>query len=129
MVVTSMVVPTPELGVARAGRTARVAPWLRKLGQPPASIKGQRAWRQATDRILQYRERYGITDPDHALGLEPCQADLEQRRHHRATHQVIQRLQDRHREQWLGRRERAHTDQPRQAHPNRPGASNSGQRA
>jgi hypothetical protein len=90
--------------------------WLRELGQPPASIKGQRAWRQAATHILQYRERYSITDPDHALGPEPRYADLEQRRHHRATRRVIERLRDRQRtqrDQQIGRRERAHPDQPR----------------
>ena len=90
--------------------------WLRELGQPPASIKGQCAWRQAATHILQYRERYSITDPDHALGPEPRYADLEQRRHHRATRRVIERLRDRQRtqrDQQIGRRERAHPDQPR----------------
>jgi hypothetical protein len=69
--------------------------WLREVGPPPASIKGQRAWRQAAAHILQYRERYGITDPGHPLGPEPRHGDLEQRRHHRATHRVIERLRDR----------------------------------
>jgi conjugative relaxase-like TrwC/TraI family protein len=90
--------------------------WLRELGQPPTSIKGQRAWRQAAAHILQYRERYGITDPEHPLGPEPRHGDLEQRRHHRATHQVIERLHDRQRtqrDQQIGRRERAHPEQPR----------------
>jgi hypothetical protein len=83
--------------------------WFRELGQPPASIKGQRAWRQAAAQILQYRERYGITDPEHPLGPERRHGDLEQRRHHRATRRVIERLQDRQR----SRHERAHPDQPR----------------
>jgi hypothetical protein len=59
--------------------------WLRELGEPPTTIKGQRAWRQAAAAILQYRERYGITDPEHPLGPEPRHGDPEQRRHHRAT--------------------------------------------
>jgi hypothetical protein len=90
--------------------------WLREVGPPPASIKGQRAWRQAAAHILQYRERYGITDPGHPLGPEPRHGDLEQRRHHRATHRVIERLRDRQRtqhDQQIGRHERAHPDQPR----------------
>jgi hypothetical protein len=89
--------------------------WLRELGQPPASIKGQRAWRQAAAHILQYRERYGITDPEHALGPEPRHGDLEQRRHHRATRQVIERLyalQGIHREQRSDRHELAQVDRP-----------------
>jgi hypothetical protein len=41
--------------------------WLRELGEPPATVKGQRAWRHVLARIEQYRERHGITDPDRAL--------------------------------------------------------------
>jgi conjugative relaxase-like TrwC/TraI family protein len=90
--------------------------WLRELGQPPASIKGQRAWQQAAAHILQYRERYGITDPEHPLGPDPRHGDLEQRRHHRVTRRVIERLRDRQRtqrDQQIGRHERAHPDEPR----------------
>jgi hypothetical protein len=90
--------------------------WLRELGEPPATIKGQRAWRQAVSRVVQYRERYGITDPDRALGPEPRHGDLEQRRHHRAAHQAIERLHERQRtmrERRHDRHERAHADQPR----------------
>jgi hypothetical protein len=54
--------------------------WLRELGEPPATVKGQRAWRQTVSRVEQYRERYGIIDPDRALGPEPRHVDLEQRR-------------------------------------------------
>ncbi len=89
--------------------------WLRELGELPATVKAQRAWRQTVARIEQYRERYGITDPDRALGPEPRGGDLEQRRHHRATRQAVERFQASqraHREQRLGRRERAHADQP-----------------
>jgi hypothetical protein len=90
--------------------------WLREVGQPPATVKGQRAWRQAAAHILQYRERYGITDPEHPLGPEPHHGDLEQRRHHRVTLRGIERLQDRQRtqrDQQIGRHERANPDQPR----------------
>ena len=98
--------------------------WLRELGEPPATVKGQRAWRQTAARIQQYRERYGITDPDRALGPEPRHVDLEQRRHHRATHQAVQRLHERQRtkRERLDRHERNHADQPptRSARPDRP---------
>jgi len=90
--------------------------WLRELGEPPPTVKGQRAWRQTLARIEQYRERYGITDPARALGPEPRHADLEQRRHHGVAREAIGRLQARqraHREQRLDRRERDHADQPR----------------
>jgi hypothetical protein len=43
-------------------------------------------------RVEQYRERYGITDSDRALGPEPRGGDLEQRRHHRVAQQAIERL-------------------------------------
>jgi hypothetical protein len=36
---------------------------VRKLGEPPGTVKGQRAWARAVARIEQYRERYGVTDP------------------------------------------------------------------
>jgi hypothetical protein len=92
--------------------------WLRELGEVPATVKGQRALRQVVARVEQYRERYGITDPERALGPEPRGGDLEQRRHHRVAFQAIERLQARRRterQQRLDQRERAHADQPRTA--------------
>jgi conjugative relaxase-like TrwC/TraI family protein len=86
--------------------------WLRELGEPPATVKGQRGWRQAIARVGQYRERYGITDPDRALGPEPIR-DLEQRRHHRAASQTIERFHERQRaerERRTDHRERADTN-------------------
>jgi conjugative relaxase-like TrwC/TraI family protein len=99
---------------ARVAELARPG-WLRELGELPTTVKGQRAMQHALAQIEQYRERYGITDPERALGSEPRHAALEQRRHHRAAHQAIERLQARQRaerQQRLDRRERAHTDQP-----------------
>jgi hypothetical protein len=90
--------------------------WLRELGELPATVKGQRAWRQTVGRVVQYRERYRIIDPDRALGPEPRRVDLEQRRHHRAAHQAIERLHERQRtmrERRRDRHERSHADQPR----------------
>jgi len=87
--------------------------WLRELGEAPATVKGQRALRQTVARVEQYRERYGITDPQRALGPEPRGADLEQRRHHRVAQQAIERLQARQRaerQQRLDRHEHAHPD-------------------
>ena len=89
--------------------------WLRELGGPPATVKGQRTWRQAIARIEQYRERYGITDPERALGPEPRSRDLEQRRHHHAANQAIDRLHERQRaerERRTDHRERTHPGQP-----------------
>jgi hypothetical protein len=90
--------------------------WLRELGELPATVKGQRAWRQTVTRVEQYRERYGITDPERALGPEPRRLDLEQRRHHRVAQQAIERLQARQRaerHQRLGQPERDLADRPR----------------
>jgi hypothetical protein len=89
--------------------------WLRELGEVPATVKGQRAMRQTLTRVEQYRERYGITDPEQALGPEPRGGDLEQRRHHRAASQAIKRLHERQRaerQQRLDQRERDPTDRP-----------------
>ena len=52
---------------------------------------------ETVSRVEQYRERYQIIDPDRALGPEPRHVDLEQRRHHRAAHQAIERLHERQR--------------------------------
>jgi hypothetical protein len=100
---------------ARAVELARPG-WLRELGEPLPTVKGQRAVRLILARIQQYRERYGITDPDRALGPEPRHGDLEQRHHHRVAQQAIERLQDRQRaerQKRLDRRERDHAEQPR----------------
>jgi hypothetical protein len=89
--------------------------WLRELGEPPSTVKGQRALRQTLAHVEQYRERYGITDPERALGPDPRDGDLKQRRHHRVAQQAIERLQARlraERQQRLDRHEREHTDEP-----------------
>jgi conjugative relaxase-like TrwC/TraI family protein len=99
---------------ARAAELERPG-WLRELGALPATVKDQRAWRQTIARVEQYRERYGITDPQRPLGHEPRHADLEQRRHHRTAQQAIERLQTRQRaarQQHLDRHERERTDEP-----------------
>jgi hypothetical protein len=86
--------------------------WLREFGEP-ATVKGQRGWQQAIARVEQYRERYGITDLDRALGPEPRSGDLEQRRHHRAASLAIERFHERQRaerERRTNHRERAHTN-------------------
>jgi hypothetical protein len=59
----------------RATGVAVEADWpgyvLEALGPLPASTRGRRAWRHAAAQIEDYRQTYGITDPEHALGLEP----------------------------------------------------------
>jgi hypothetical protein len=44
---------------------------LEALGPVPESTRGRRARRQAAAQIAQYRDTYGITDPDRALGPDP----------------------------------------------------------
>jgi hypothetical protein len=41
---------------------------LEALGPVPGSTRGRRAWRHAAAEIEHYRNTYGITDPDRALG-------------------------------------------------------------
>jgi hypothetical protein len=105
--------------------------WLRELGQPPATIKGQRAFWQTVQRVQQYRERCAITDPDQPLGPEPRSADLEQRRHHRVTQQAIDRLQQRQRverQQRADQLDRAHAERPARADRERPSRSDERER-
>ena len=105
--------------------------WLRELGQPPATIKGQRAFWQTVQRVQQYRERCAITDPDQPLGPEPRSADLEQRRHHRVTQQAIDRLQQRQRverQQRADQLDRAYAERPARADRERPSRSDERER-
>jgi conjugative relaxase-like TrwC/TraI family protein len=105
--------------------------WLRELGQPPGTVKGQRAYWQTVERVQQYRERYGIADPDRPLGPEPAGRDLEQRRHHRVTQQAIDRLHERQRaerQQRADQLDRAHSDRPARADRARPSRSNERER-
>jgi hypothetical protein len=74
--------------------------WTRELGEPPASVRGRRAWRQTHALLSDYRQRYGVTDPQRALGPEPRRLDPAHRQARRTAQQAI----DRH--------ERAHADQP-----------------
>jgi hypothetical protein len=100
--------------------------WAAELGAPPSSLRGRRAYRHATRLLSDYRDRYAIIDPERALGLEPRNGDLEQRRAHRACQQAIERVQIKQRAErgrtdrtdpggcdpkqpaWQPRRERAH---------------------
>jgi hypothetical protein len=66
--------------------------WLRELGQPPTTVKGQRPYWQTVERVQQYRECRAIADPDRPLGPEPVGRDRERRRHHRITRQALGRL-------------------------------------
>jgi len=84
--------------------------------------RGGRVWRQATTLLSAYRDRYGFTDPERALGPEPRRADVVQRQAWLDARQATERVhakQRMSREQRLDRRERAHGDQP----PTRPARS------
>jgi hypothetical protein len=63
---------------------------LEALGPVPESTRGRRAWRQAAAKIQQYRHTYHITDPDRALGPEPC--DPAQRADRQRARTAIDRL-------------------------------------
>jgi conjugative relaxase-like TrwC/TraI family protein len=89
--------------------------WTRELGEPPASVRGRRAWRQAHALLNDYRQRYGITDPQRALGPEPRRLDVAHRQARRTARQAIDRLQAKQRaerQQRLGQPERDRTDRP-----------------
>jgi hypothetical protein len=90
--------------------------WTRELGEPPASMRGRRAWRQTHALLSDYRHRYGVTDPERALGPEPRRLDPEQRQARRTARQAIERLQVKQRaerQQRLGQPERDRTDRSR----------------
>jgi conjugative relaxase-like TrwC/TraI family protein len=65
------------------------------LGPMPDSVRGRRAWRQTAAQLVAYRERYGVTDSEQAIGREPRSGDLEQRRAWRACQLAVERLRDR----------------------------------
>jgi len=99
---------------ARAAELERPA-WTRELGEPPQSVRGRRAWRQTHALLSDYRHRYGITDPERALGPEPRCLDPAQRQARRVARQAMDRLQAKQRaerQQRLDQRERDRTDRP-----------------
>jgi conjugative relaxase-like TrwC/TraI family protein len=67
----------------------------RTLGPMPDSVRGRRVWRQTAAQLVAYRERYGVTDPEQAIGRDPRSGDLEQRRAWRACHLAVERLRTR----------------------------------
>jgi conjugative relaxase-like TrwC/TraI family protein len=78
-----------------AAEAQRPAWQERTLGPLPEGVRGRRAWRQAAAQLVAYRDRYGITDPQQALGPEPKGGDLEQRRAWRACRTAVERLRTR----------------------------------
>jgi hypothetical protein len=78
-------------------------------------VRGRRAWRQTHALLSDYRHRYGVTDPERALGPEPRRLDLGQRQARREARQALDRLQAKQRterQQRLDQRERDRTDRP-----------------
>jgi AAA domain len=92
---------------------------LEALGPVPESTRGRRAWRQAAGQIEQYRQTYGITDPERALGPEPRdpaqRADRQQARTTIERVQAKQRAADRTRDAHLTS-ERLTQPRPHQQH-------------
>jgi hypothetical protein len=68
----------------------------RALGPVPENVRGRRAWRQVAAQLVAYRDRYGISHPEQALGPEPRNGDLEQRRAWRACRDAAARVRARH---------------------------------
>jgi hypothetical protein len=61
-----------------------------ELGPPPVTGPARQRWAQTALAIDTYRERWGITDPTHALGPEP--EGLEQRRQRQSIGLAVQQL-------------------------------------
>jgi conjugative relaxase-like TrwC/TraI family protein len=78
-----------------AAEAQRPAWQERTLGPLPAGVGGRRAWRQAAGLLADYRDRYGIRDPEQALGPEPKGGDLVQRRAWRACRNAVERVRAR----------------------------------
>jgi hypothetical protein len=62
------------------------------LGPRPDSVRGARRWRQLAAGVADYRNRYGITEQDRALGPAPKTNGLAQRRHWRELRGQAERL-------------------------------------
>jgi conjugative relaxase-like TrwC/TraI family protein len=68
----------------------------RELGERPTTVKGGRVWDRAVEQTLEYRQRWNVTDPERALGLEPhgAEVSLEQRQAWRHATRAVGRLRD-----------------------------------
>jgi conjugative relaxase-like TrwC/TraI family protein len=66
------------------------------LGPVPESVRGRRAWRQTARQVEDYRQRFGVADPDRPLGAEPARdADPERHQAWREARGAVARLQAR----------------------------------
>jgi hypothetical protein len=91
---------TRELAWQRHARQAaaeaeRPAWQERTLGPLPEDVRGRRVWRQTAAQLADYRDRYGIRDPERALGPEPKGGDLAQRQAWRACRTAAERVRAR----------------------------------
>jgi AAA domain len=70
--------------------------WSRDLGEPPATVKGGRAWDRAVEQTVEYRQRWNVQDVEHPLGREPHgpDASLAQRQAWRHVTRAVGRLRD-----------------------------------
>jgi hypothetical protein len=96
---------------ARALELQRPAWLMELLGEPPATSRGQRVWRQTAARLQHYRDAYPSHDPNRLLGPEPSR-DLARRRAWRACRQAIDRYHRQYhpRDQRYQHHERGHRD-------------------
>jgi len=71
------------------------------LGPVPESVRGRRAWRQATRTVQDYRQQFQIDDPERPLGEPPARDHADPQRHQawREASGAIQRMQARQQHQ------------------------------
>jgi AAA domain len=89
--------------------------YLHELGEPPASVRGRRAWRRTLAQVEDYRQRHHVSDPERAIGEQPHGpgVDFEQRQAWRSIRQAIDRAAERTRHhQNQERQERAGRERP-----------------
>ena len=97
----------------QAGIEAERPAWQeRALGPVPENVRGRRVWRQVAAQLVAYRDRYGVTDPEQALGPEPRNGDLKQRRAWRACQDAAERMRTRHERSREATATRAHPSTP-----------------
>jgi hypothetical protein len=66
------------------------------LGPIPESVRGRRAWRLTARQVEDYRQRFGIDDPDRPLGQPPTRdQDADRQQAWRQANSAIQRMQGR----------------------------------
>jgi conjugative relaxase-like TrwC/TraI family protein len=82
-----------RLATARAVEVLRPPYLTEMLGACPSSGRARRKWHRAVELIEEYRETYGITDPEQALGDE--QGGFVQRQEWREARATAARVQER----------------------------------